>query len=254
MADTSVSRVDHPDVGTIAPAIRSASEAATLSHPLETGSGSADESRAGEHWAGGHDAMLATPLVHLDALRAIADEFADDPLVSSCGVSSRELASLGERDNHLYLLNSMGAVGPTALGLALGLDGRPVVAVEGDGGFIMGLGALATIAAARPRGLVWIVVDNGVHCSTGGQPTASSVLDLGRLAEAAGLPTLRAEMTAQLGVALAGARRLAATGPVFLHVRTTAEAAPTPYFQPDAAVLTDRFRRALTAGPASRAG
>lgn len=184
-------------------------------------------------------------LAHLEALALIAEAFADDPLVSSCGVSSRELASLGPRDNHLYLLNSMGAVGPTALGLALGLEGRPVAAVEGDGGFLMGLGALATVALVRPRGLVWIVVDNGVHCSTGGQPTAATVVDLGALAQAAGLPTLRADDRDGLRTALAEARRLATDGPVFLHVRTAAEAASTPYFQPDAAVLTARFQEAL---------
>lgn len=189
------------------------------------------------------DALV--PLAHFDALRIIAETFADAPLVSSCGVSSRELASLGERDNHLYLLNSMGAVGATALGLALGLDGRVVVGVEGDGGFIMGLGTLATVAAVRPRGLVWIVVDNGVHCSTGGQPTAASVVDLGRLAAGAGLPTLGAGTPNELDAALADARTLASIGPVLVHVRTSAEVAPTPYFQPDAPVIGDRFRRAL---------
>lgn len=190
-------------------------------------------------------AWLPPALGHLDALAAIAAAFSDDPLVSSCGVASRELASLGLRDTHLYLLNSMGAVGPTGLGLALGLSGRLVAAVEGDGGFLMGLGALATVAAVRPPGLVWIVVDNGVHCSTGGQPTAAQVVDLGALAAAAGLPVLRAAALAELRTALDEARRLAADGPVFLHVRTTPEAVPTPYFQPDAAVLADRFRRAI---------
>lgn len=188
---------------------------------------------------------MSAPLAHLEALGIIAEAFAADPLVSSCGVSSRELASLGMRDNHLYLLNSMGAVGPTALGLALGLEGRIVAAVEGDGGFIMGLGALATIGMLKPHGLVWIVVDNGVHCSTGGQPTAAASVDLGALAEGAGLPVLRAADAESLHAALSAARSLAANGPVFLHVRTTAEAVPTPYFQPDAAVLADRFQRAI---------
>ena len=224
------------------PAARSEPEAIEVS-PAST----SRPAVGGEATAIERDDADTAPLAHLDALRAIAEAFADDPLVSSCGVSSRELASLGERDNHLYLLNSMGAVGPTALGLALGLDGRPVVGVEGDGGFIMGLGALATIASVRPRGLVWIVVDNGVHCSTGGQPTAASVLDLGRLAEGAGLPTVRARTAPDLDAALCAARRLAADGPVFVHVRTTPEAVPTPYFQPDAVVLADRFRRALGA-------
>jgi len=188
---------------------------------------------------------MAAGLAHLEALAIIAEAFADDPLVSSCGVASRELASLGVRDNHLYLLNSMGAVGPTALGLALGLEGRVVAAVEGDGGFLMGLGALATVGMVRPRGLVWLVVDNGAHCSTGGQPTAAAVVDLGALAEAAGLLVLRASDAAGLRAALVEARGLAATGPVFVHVRTTPEVVPTPYFQPDAAVLSDRFQRAI---------
>ena len=50
---------------------------------------------------------------------------------------------------------------------------------------------------------------------------------------------------AELDAALLAARCLISDGPVFLHVRTTPEAVPTPYFQPDAAVLSDRFQRSL---------
>ncbi len=67
----------------------------------------------------------------LDALRVIDEVYAECPLVMTCGAASRELASLGRRDSHLYLLDSMGLAGAVGLGLALAGVG-PLAAVEGE--------------------------------------------------------------------------------------------------------------------------
>jgi thiamine pyrophosphate-dependent acetolactate synthase large subunit-like protein len=141
----------------------------------------------------------------LDALRVIDDVYAEHPLVMTCGAASRELASLGRRDSHLYLLDSMGLAGAVGLGLALG-GAQPVAAVEGDGSVLMGLSVLASIAHHRPRGLALIVLDNGEHASAARMPTQATSVDLAALCRGAGIETADVADADALRAALAEAR------------------------------------------------
>ena len=60
--------------------------------------------------------------------------------------------------------------GASAMGLGVALHtARPVVVLDGDGAALMKLGNLATIGSRAPANLVHVVLDNGVHDSTGGQ-------------------------------------------------------------------------------------
>jgi sulfopyruvate decarboxylase subunit beta len=124
----------------------------------------------------------------LDALRVIDDVYAADPVVMTCGAPARELASLGRRASHLYLLDSMGLAGAVGLGLALG-DVTPVAAVEGDGSQLMGLTTLASIAFHAPPGLALIILDNHEHASAARIPSQAARLDLAALCRGAGLAT-----------------------------------------------------------------
>jgi thiamine pyrophosphate-dependent acetolactate synthase large subunit-like protein len=181
----------------------------------------------------------------LDALRVVAEVAADEPVITTCGLTSREYASLGDRASTLYALNSMGLAIPIAIGVALGTGKRSWV-VEGDGGLLMGLNTLATLGMLQPKQLTVIVLDNGAHCSTGGQPTAAAVVDLGACAAAVGLHVSRATDVATLRSALVAAR--AGDQPVFVHAKTTTESAVgIPYLQPDPPVIADRFQRYLAA-------
>ena len=56
-----------------------------------------------------------------------------------------------------------------------------VTFVAGDfAAMLMGLGALASVAAARPANLHYVVLDNDSHASTGGQRTISNAVPLER--------------------------------------------------------------------------
>src|SRR5260370_36552463 len=79
----------------------------------------------------------------------------------------------------------MGGAWGMDLGVALKVS-MPVVVLEGDGGALMKLGSFATIGAYEPAGLIHIVLDNGVHDSTGGQPTVSGSVDFAGVALACG--------------------------------------------------------------------
>jgi phosphonopyruvate decarboxylase len=106
-------------------------------------------------------------------LALVPDEAA---LVATTGKTGRELFTLADREQHLYLVGSMGCASGLALGVSLN-SRRKVVVLDGDGAALMKLGTLATIGAYAPRNLVHIILDNGVHDSTGGQATVSPLVD-----------------------------------------------------------------------------
>ncbi len=75
------------------------------------------------------------------------------------------------------------------LGLALACPDRRVIVWDGDGGLLMNLGTLVTIAGQAPRNLYHVVLDNGMYATTGGQPVPNAGgFSFKKLAEAAGYP------------------------------------------------------------------
>jgi phosphonopyruvate decarboxylase len=107
-------------------------------------------------------------------------------VLASTGFCGRELYALDDRDNQLYLVGSMGCVTPMALGLALSRPDLLVVALDGDGAALMRMGVFATLGAYGPSNLVHLLLDNGVHESTGGQATVSQGVEFARIASACG--------------------------------------------------------------------
>ncbi len=122
------------------------------------------------------------------ALRVLVDLTADDStaVLASTGFAGRELYAVADRPNHVYMVGSMGCVGLLALGLALGRPDLRVIAVDGDGAALMRMGAFATIGAYGPPNFLHLLLDNGVHDSTGGQATVSPGVDFAQIARACG--------------------------------------------------------------------
>ena len=147
-------------------------------------------------------------------LAAVPD---DVPVIVTTGKAGRELFTLQDRAQHLYQVGSMGCAAPMGLGVAL-VTGRRTLVLDGDGAALMKLGALATIGAYQPPGLLHVLLDNGVHDSTGGQSTVSASVDFAGVALACGYAhAFTCDSLA--GFAAAFAQALASTGPVLLHVR-----------------------------------
>lgn len=123
-----------------------------------------------------------------DALaRVIAHTPAGDTVVlATTGFAGRELYALDDRANQLYMVGSMGCVATLALGLARARPDLRVVAVDGDGAALMRMGLFATLGAYGPSNLLHLVLDNGVHDSTGGQATVSAGVSFARVAAACG--------------------------------------------------------------------
>ena len=124
----------------------------------------------------------------IDLLRCVqALVPAEAGVVATTGKTGRELFTCEDRPQQLYQVGSMGCASAMGLGIALN-TARPVLVLDGDGAALMKLGAMATIGAYAPGHLIHVVLDNGVHDSTGGQATVSPNVDFAAVAQACGYP------------------------------------------------------------------
>ena len=138
-------------------------------------------------------------------------------VIATTGKCGRELFTLADRPQHLYQVGSMGCASAMALGVALNVS-RPTVVLDGDGAALMKMGNMATIGAKAPRNLIHLILDNGVHDSTGGQQTVSSAIDFAEVASACGYGQATVcDDLAGFEEALQAA--LASPGPHLVHVR-----------------------------------
>ncbi|HEX2033635.1 MAG TPA: thiamine pyrophosphate-dependent enzyme [Chloroflexota bacterium] len=197
------------------------------------------------------DRPSQVPLSRFEALRAVASAYPTEPVVVALGTMVREMLLVGRRDNHLYVLDSMGLPPAIGLGLALAPACRrfdKVVTIEGDGGLLMGFSTLATIGALRPERLLLVVLDNGAYAATGMQRTAAPAVDLCAAARACGLQAFDVDQGGRLEAVLRECRHL--PGPIVVRVAIGPQNREAPYFLPDPVELTLAFQRYL-AGPAA---
>lgn len=126
-------------------------------------------------------------MTRADAVAQVADQVQQGALTVVCnGMIGRELFTHRDLPSQFYMIGSMGLASSIGLGLALARPSRPVVVFDGDGNVLMGLGALASVAAEAPPNFYHVVFDNAVHGSTGGQRTISDRVPLEDVALAAG--------------------------------------------------------------------
>jgi phosphonopyruvate decarboxylase len=136
-------------------------------------------------------ARVAATVTRGDYLRAIQSAASGaDILVATTGYTGRELYALDDRANQLYLVGGMGCAASVGLGLALARPDLRISVLDGDGATLMRMGALAAIGYQRPANLLHILLDNGLHESTGGQATVSTSVDFAAIAAANGYPAV----------------------------------------------------------------
>jgi thiamine pyrophosphate-dependent acetolactate synthase large subunit-like protein len=123
-----------------------------------------------------------------DYYRVLADNLPKDALVVTClGNASYLWSAMHHAPENFYFEDAMGLALPLALGLAVAQPDRPVFVVEGDGGLMMHMGSLVTVGAVAPDNLTVLLIQNGLHAASGGQPLTNASLDLAALARAAGI-------------------------------------------------------------------
>jgi thiamine pyrophosphate-dependent acetolactate synthase large subunit-like protein len=119
-----------------------------------------------------------------DYLKVIAADAAD-ALAVCTGWGAREWWAVRPGDGNLKT-RTLGLVSSIAAGLAMALPRRKVIAIDGDGAFLMNLCGLPTIARQCPGNLIHLLFDNEIYEASGGTRTASQVADAVALARGAG--------------------------------------------------------------------
>jgi len=119
-----------------------------------------------------------------DYLKAIADD-ASDALAVCTGWAAREWWAVRPSDGNLKT-RTLGLVSSIAAGLAIALPRRKVIAIDGDGAFLMNLCGLPTIARQNPGNFLHLLFDNEIFEASGGTATASRDCDAVTLAKGAG--------------------------------------------------------------------
>lgn len=136
--------------------------------------------------------MNTYPISREQALKIVASHLSSsDIVVSTTGKLSRELYEyrdeMGQTHGQDFLtVGSMGHSSSIALGIALSKPDRRVFCLDGDGAFIMHMGALSNIGQLAPRNYVHVLFNNGAHESVGGQPTLGFKINPIKIAEACG--------------------------------------------------------------------
>jgi len=110
----------------------------------------------------------------------------DSILIATTGFTGRELFSINDRVNHIYMVGSMGCASSFGLGLALARPDLKIIVIDGDGAGLMRMGNFATIGTYASNNFIHILLDNEVHDSTGGQSTVSKNINFAMIAKACG--------------------------------------------------------------------
>ena len=181
------------------------------------------------------------------AMELVFDAFPDDAcFVCANGYVSRDVFNLCDREQHFYMLGSMGLGASIAFGAALARPERTIVALDGDGNLLMGLGALTMIGSQQPENLYHVCIDNGVYASTGNQPTVAPRVSLEGIAREAGYRWSASTSTPDETRA-ALKTMLSQPGPCFLRIRVETQAHPREFARVSHTCeeIHARFARAL---------
>jgi len=182
--------------------------------------------------------------------RILADR-GDMLVVTGLGSPTYDCAAAGDHTLNFYLWGAMGSAVTVGLGLALAQPRRRVLVITGDGEMLMGLGALATVAAVKPDNLAVAVIDNERYGETGMQQTHTGAgVDLAAIARAAGFrETATVRQTAELEDAVPILRR--AKGPALVVLKVSPARDPLVLPPWDGPLLKTRFRQALLGAAAA---
>src|ERR1700723_2809698 len=147
-------------------------------------------------------------------------------LLVVCGLGSAtyDVAAAGDHPLNFYLWGAMGGAAMIGLGLALAQPNRRVLVITGDGEMLMGMGSLASIAAAGAPNLAVAVLDNARFGETGSQHSHTGLTtELEAVAAACGWT---ATATARDMDAVEAPRPRLRAQPVFAVIRIHAEEKP----------------------------
>jgi len=149
----------------------------------------------------------------------------EDAIIATTGKIGRELFTLGDTENQLYVVGSMGCAAGIGFGIQHVRPKQHVIVLDGDGAALMKMGTIATIGYYKPEQFIHIVLDNEAYESTGGQHSVSPSVDFCKIAAACGyLQCYRTDTKNDLLNAIRSAKKL--SGPSLIHVKVSSGSVP----------------------------
>lgn len=122
-------------------------------------------------------------MIRKEAIEILMEKISTEPIVAANGFISRDLFNVHDKKTNFYMIGSMGLASSIGLGIALKKPKKKIYVFDGDGNILMNLGSLTTIGKLKPKNLIHIILDNSIHESTGGQPTASDTIKIEKIAK-----------------------------------------------------------------------
>lgn len=154
-------------------------------------------------------------MTRFDAIQEIKDKSRKAIFISSTGFPTRDSFNVKDTPD-FYIVGSMGHALAVAVGVAPHTK-KKVIVLDGDGGALMQAGGFASLNPQKNKNILYIVLDNGIFESTGGQIAPSAHINFIKLANAFGFPKsysvkTRKDLENKLKKALSN------TSSTFLHV------------------------------------
>lgn len=166
-------------------------------------------------------------------------------IVTGLGSATYDVAAAGDDDSNFYFWGGMGLTAMTGLGIAMAQPERRIVVITGDGDMMMGIGSLATIAAAAPSNLAILVLDNERFGETGEQMGLSAGrTNMAEMAKGAGFTTAET-LSSEAEIGKLAELLYATPGPVFCVAKVAPGNDKRVLPSTDGAYLARRFRDAL---------
>jgi sulfopyruvate decarboxylase beta subunit len=153
-----------------------------------------------------------------EAFEEIIPLLTDEIVIHANGYICRESFNIKDRENNFYMIGSMGLASSIGLGVAVSRPDQKTIIIDGDGNVLMSMGTLAMIAAAAPKNLIHIVIDNEAYESTGRQRSLSESVSLEKVAQSAGYLQIK-KVTNKKKIKDAFQELMGKDGPSFLLVK-----------------------------------
>jgi thiamine pyrophosphate-dependent acetolactate synthase large subunit-like protein len=182
----------------------------------------------------------------LDLFRSLAGRRTDEIVITTMTATLQWPLVSSHPLDFDFLAFGMGHASDFGLGLALARPERKVVVLKGDGGLLMSLGSLVTLARYGPPNLLVLLLENRGYEITGGQ-AFSPLVDFAALAVGAGVEKVeRIEKLTEFDAELP--RLLSEPGPHFVIVPVTNSEALPPVLHTDHTSRVTNLRAALGLG------
>ena len=111
-------------------------------------------------------------------------------VISSTGYNSRELMYIRKKYNlnnskDFYMVGGMGHTSSVALGYSF-FNNKKIICIDGDGSLLMHLGSIKTAGTFGKKNFKYILLNNNIHDSVGGQSTYADNIDFKILSKSLG--------------------------------------------------------------------